>query len=581
MTQLFNITINGVVKKVDSVSVSKVINRFYDVAVFNIDEDVQHELDVVINYGDDSFHGFVFSTIKISKTMYSIECRTEGAKLTEPYSAYTEGFDEATTSHELCALYATTSGVPINITAGDLDFGGSYERVGTMLSALQNIATTTGAEFWDDGSSIQIQPNKAITSQGVEINPQDIFDFVGTKSTVYNKGVGVITIQNGGSETTDIISKNRIYAEIDECSGELFVFPNPYGAIEHTVGISPLSPIKIDRIETNSMLDIDVITLDGAIDSITSIKLNGDDISDYNFEQGHNVLWFNSLKRGTLTVEYKASAYKGYTNITNVPIGRFITFDIFYLDQLLRFEGLLSPNCLNSATDGDMTCIVPSDNYYNAGFNAWTIGGDPVFKFFNGSSEIIRTVVSTSDDYISVEDATLEEVIGVGYRYKTRYVLGTALGVQSNGDGISYTTSVDGDDYYFEFTQYYPSVKVSYNTPATKHYVQFSEITGGEIIMVIMNNNTDQTCEYELDTKIRCVFNQYVDVDVASELGIEVTDVSGASLSYLKPNGSASTVSVNVFGIAKIYVFMDGDYVIDTTSLKARTYITLTSNVNG
>lgn len=578
MTQLFQLTIDSVATEIAKCTISEEMNRMYDVATFTMTTEPQHELDVIINYGSKTFNGFVYSTKKISKDLFQVECRTGGAKLTEPYSAYTEGFDDATTSHELCALYATDSGISITNTAGNLDFGGSYERTGTMLSALQNIANVTGAEYWDDGSGIQIQPNKAITTEGTEIDPQDIFDFVQTKSSVYNKGVGFITIRNGGSETNDIISNNKIYGEIDECTGEIFIYTNPYGAVEHTVGLSPLTAILIDRTETNSMIDDDIVTLDGAIDSITSITLNGVNVTDYNFEQGHNVIYFSTLQRGTLTVTYTAKAYRGYVNITAVPIGRFITFDIFYLDQIVKFEGLLSPDCSSTlATDGDMVCIVPNEMNYNQGFNVWTIGGDPEILFYDKSDQIFRRVVSTNDSYIAVENATLEATVS-GYRYETRYPIDTALDAQSFGEDISYTTSVDGDDHYFEFTEYYPSIQVSYETDAEKHYVQFTEIPNGEITMLIRNNNTGEICSYQLDYKIPCELNQYITVHIASELGIPVADAAGEVLSYTKPSLATSNVTVDNFGNVKIYVTQDGDYVIDTDDLKIRTTVTLTAN---
>jgi len=589
MTQVFNVSINGVVKAVEKCRISEEMNRFYDVAFFDMDEQPQAESIVVINFGDRTFTGFVYSISKISKLLYKVECRTEGAKLTEPYSTFTEGFDEATTSHELCALYASNSGVPINITAGNLDFGGSYKRTGTMLSALSNIANITGAEFWDDGSGIQIQPNKAITENGIEIPPIDIFNFVESKHSVYNKGVGFITIRNGGSETSDIISKNKIYAEIDECTGEIFVYPNPNGLIEHSVGISPLTPINISRDETNSLLDQDLIRLDGAIKSIESITLNGANVSDYNFESGHNVIYFNTLKRGTLVVSYTAYCYKGYTNISNTPIGRFVSFDLFYLDQILMFQGFLSGDCLGASTDGDMTCITPKEMMYPKGFFVYTIGGDPEFIFYDKNLQIIRDVVSDSSiPYTSVEDAKLEQMESGNYRYRPRYNISNTLDAKSAGIVVPHTQEQDADGHFFQFTQYYPRLVVSYEVTGIKHTIQFPNIEHGEITMVIRNNNTGQICEYELDgidyddlSSIPCELDQYIPVNIAEKLGVEVTEVKGLTLSYVKPDLASDTVVVDDFGIVKIWVFVDGDYVIDTSGIKNRTSITLTANVNG
>jgi len=273
MTQLFKVISGGldITDKVSGASISESMNRFYDVATFTTPLLLADEEVVSIHFGGRVFNGFVFASSKTAERTYSVECRTFGAKLTEPYSAYTEGFDEATTSHELAALYSQKSGIPITIGSGELNFGGSYERKGTMLSALQNIANVTGAEYWDDGTGIQIQPNKSIDNMGVVIEDREIIDTVQSKSTVYNKGIGFITIRNGGSGTDDIVSKNGIYAEIDECTGEIFVFPNPYGDIEFTKEISPLVPVETERLETVSVLDKDVMVLDAAIKNIDKI----------------------------------------------------------------------------------------------------------------------------------------------------------------------------------------------------------------------------------------------------------------------------------------------------------------------
>ena len=589
MTQVFNVAIDGTLKTIEKCNISEEMNRFYDVAFFEMEEQPTPNATVVINFGDRTFTGFVYSTSKISKLLYRVECRTEGAKLTEPYSTFTEGFDDAATSHDLCALYALESGIPINITAGNLDFGGSYERKGTMISALSNIANVTGAEFWDDGSGIQIQPNKTIDDNGVEIAPKDIFDFVGSRQSVYNKGVGFVTVRSGGSETSDIISKNSIYAEIDECTGELFVYPNPNGLIEHSTGISPLTHVSIARGETNSLLNQDLIRLEGAIESIESVTLNGANVSDYNFEQGHNVIYFNTLKRGTLVVNYAAYCYKGYTNISDTLIGKFISFDIFYLDQILMFQGFLSGDCLGASTDGDMTCIVPGERLYPKGFDVWTIGGDPEFIFYDKNLQIIRNVVSSSvNPYVSVEDATLEQMESGNYMYRPRYDIGTTLEAKSAGVVVSHTQESDEDGDFFQFTQYYPRLVVSYEVVATNHYIQFADIPQGVITMIIKNNNTDEICEYDLDgidyddlDSIPCELDQYINVNIASELGVEVTDVIGKTLQYIKPDTTADSVTADDFGVVKIWVFVDGDYVINTASIKNRTTVTLTANVNG
>lgn len=592
--------------KVDQCRISEMVNRFYDVATFTLDYEPPLETAVTIVFGDRTFTGSIYATTKVNKGTYSIECRTGGAKLTEPNSPYEETYDQATTSHDLCAEYATKTGLTITNTAYNLDFGGSYQRTGTMLNALTNIANVTGAEFWDNWDGIIIAPNKAIDSYGTQIKDEEIIDFAITKDTVYNKGVGSIIVRNGGSLSNDIISINGLYAEIDECTAETFIYPNPYGVIESTSGLSPLIPIIQDRSETQSILDVDTLRLNAPISSITNVMLNGIEITDFNFVADHNVIYFNSLKRGTLTVNYMAKGYRGYANISTTPLGRFITFDVYYLDQILSFQSFLSEDCSTlGSTDGDMTCIMPREVYYHKGIEFWTIGGSPEFAIYSNSIELdqsqilvdgdtlVPPIVSVAFQYVSVEDVTLEPKDGGGYRYRTRYAV-DALNryARSAGTDVSFTivhdTADGADDWYFEFTQYYPALVVSYETPSMKHNLRFDNIDGVMITLVVRNTNTDQVCEYELDGingddmySIPCLLDQFVPVDVASALGVEVSQASGKSIPYQNPNHAESNVTVDAFGVVKIWVDMDGAYVIDTSTIKNRTTVTLIANVNG
>lgn len=582
MIQIFNISIDGVdvTHRYAGGSVSEETNRIYDIASITLDDSAVVLLDknVVINYGDKTFTGFVYNVSKTGRNQITVECRTYTAKFTEPFSTHEEVVDPATTSHALCAYYTAETGIPITITAEDLDFGGSYERSGTILSALTNIASVTGAEYYNENGTLIIAPNKAIDGEGLIIPDEHIFDFIGDSKSIYNKGVGFITIQSGGDVSTDIISKNSIYAEIDECSGEIFVFPNPNGLIEQSNGISPLNYVLLERKEEYPILDYDLIELNGAIESITSMTLNGVAITDYNFEAGHNVVYFNTIIRGTLNVVYNAHCYKGFTNINVTPLGRFISLDIYYLDQALRFQGFLSPDCTNSQTDGDMTCITPSEMMYNAGFNVYTIGGDPEFTFYDRNVLVAKTVISTAIDYISVESVTLEETL-TGFRFKTRYPIKNDLGARSANIDVAYTTSIDGDDYYFEFTEYFPEMLVSYETDAIQHFIQFPTISNGTFSMVIRNKNTDQVCEYEISAKIPCQLNQDIWINVAGQLGLEVTDIAGKVVPLLDPNAVSSNLTIDVFGYVFVPVTVNGDYLINTETIKDKTTITLTAQV--
>ena len=465
------------------------------------------------------------------------------------------------------------TGVPIVNTAVNLDFGGSYQRRGTILSALQNIAAISGAEFYEEDGRVFIVPNKAITQEGVIVSDSEIFDFVSYSTGVYNKGVGFVIVQNGGTPLGDVIAPNKIYAEVNECNADILVFCSPKGDLEHSKGISTLTDVLVDRREERSMLDDDMFMLDASISSIVKITLNGIEITDYNFKVEYNTVYFNETKRGTLEVVYVAYGQKGVLNVSNTPMGRFASFDLYYLDQIAQFQGFFSPNCTNTVNDGDMTIVTEKDLFYNKGFNVWTIGGEPSFFFYNRNILLGSLgVTSTSSDYISVEKANLD----VDNTYTTRYVVKAVLGVRSKNVDIPYTFA-NGK---ITLTRYYPDVEVSYTTASKKHFVKFSEIPNSEIIMSIKNENTGIRKDFPLSLGENCKLPQLYTIDIGEELGLEPTTIHGVSLAVHVEEILYEYVVIDNFGKVKINVTANGKYVIDTTVLKDSPKIILTVDTN-
>ena len=212
MTQLFNVVLEGtdITKRVSQCNINDTINRFYNVATFRVDvEDgaVIEGSPITIKYGDHTFNGFVFAVQQTGSNTVNVEVRTNTAKLTEPFSSAENKYEDATTSHELCALYQAESGIPIINLSGNLDFEGSYERSGTMLSALQNIASVTGAEYYEQNNRVFMAPNKPVPKVGMQIPSSDIFDFVDAGRNLANDAVGTVIVQTGGSGNDLIVKK--------------------------------------------------------------------------------------------------------------------------------------------------------------------------------------------------------------------------------------------------------------------------------------------------------------------------------------------------------------------------------------
>ena len=588
-----------------SASASLSASRPYATGTIIMSDDIADPIlsvgtNVILNFNNISVNGYVFDAEKNGENEYRVSIRSNVSKLFEPFSASESVVEPSTTSHALFAQYESDTGVTIDYTTtADIDFGGSYERNSSVGAAIQAVANITGAEVYEDGGDLVVTPNRPVsgTAAVTQISEDDIFDFVGKTATVYNKGVGYVTIVNGGSVTDDIVSKNLIYAEIDECSGRLEVYPNPAAPIEYIKGGSVDGALLTKgRTQEITVTDAMFLTVNGAIESVQSVKLNGTAITDSHFEQGHNIIWFDSSKRGVVSVSYQAYYQPGQASVTQTPMGRFVSLDIFYLDQVLIFQGFLSCDAFGGmgvGSDGAMTCIVPRDMMYPRGFDVWTIGGTPSLKFYNGSTEISYTPTTTSADYISVEEARLQPASGGAYRYYVQYPLTTALDARSAGTTVTYTTGSDATGAYFEFSQYYPALKVSYKTAAKKHTVQFADIANADVRMLIINTDDDEVCEYKLNgvdhdniDYVPCELNTAVPIDIAQQTGLPISDIAGTTLSYTDPSGTAGTTTIDNMGIAKITPDQNGDYTIDISGLTAGTQhsevrrIVLKVNVN-
>jgi len=155
--QIFRVTVNGdvITHKVSGCSISEQMQRIYNTASFESEDNLPTKSIIKIELGDKVFDGFIYNSTKNGNNKYSIECRTFGGYMTTPFIADdTSIVIPVKTSHELCAYYSAEYGIPIIITAIDLNFGGDYEQDGTPLSALVSVANTTGADYWFDGTSI-------------------------------------------------------------------------------------------------------------------------------------------------------------------------------------------------------------------------------------------------------------------------------------------------------------------------------------------------------------------------------------------------------------------------------------------
>ena len=589
MNQNFTVEYDGVdiTSKIATVDVTELVNRMYNVCTIICETSLIDNRDITIFFGGKVFTGFVYSSSQTAVNKFSIVCRTNTAKLTSPFSPKIDKYYNATTSHNLFSEISIETGIIVSSTCVDLDFGGSYHRKDTALNEIKKVAAVTGAEYYVRDGLVYIDPNKSINEDGKVIELDEIFNFVPESKMVKSNGVGIVTITNS-SENLEGITKNKIYAEIDECTGEIFVFTTPVGDIEQYSGIRSLRSAIVVRDEKSSILDKSVIKLKCPIETVQEVKLNGVIITDYTYSYQSNYISLSNIERGQVEIKYTAETKKGYVNTTKTPVGNFIDLNIFYLDQVLKFEGFKSKSCNNETNgDDDIQCEIPSDLLYQKGFEFYIHGGNPEIIFYENGNEILVNNTNVFGDNPIIEEAKLE-VDGTAYKYRTKYKSSGGETARSGEITIPFTIeTVDGDT-YFKFADYYPDVTIVYNTQCLRVEVKDTGISYKEITMTVKNIDTGKFCEYklkgpdagDLDT-IPCLYPAKILVDTKKEIDINFRFTQNASVSYSTNHGTTGTLVTDNFGILTVTAYEDTIFQIDAQNIKARNVITVIANVNG
>ncbi len=569
MTQLFKVLVNGLDKteNISGMGLSKQINRMYDVSTFACETELPAESDVEIFIADKTFSMFVFSSLKNGRGKYNIECRSYSAKLTEPYFSSSDYvIEDATTAYDLCAKYETDHGITITNNSLDLNFGGNYERRGTVLAALTTIANVTGSEFWHDDTGIVISPNKEITEPGTPLIKSDIFDFVPFFNTIENKGVKVITV-GVVSQSTSVTTAIKCSAKVDECTGETMVRVVPHSSYLEAYGIS-LDPVRTRLVKVGVVGTITELMLDADISEILSVNINGALVTDYTFK--YDTIAFDTPKRGIMSIEYYGWGYRGYANIQNIDNSRYAQFDVFYGGcDAYQFQSKLDCNGSNSSISECLgtTVIMPNNKNYPVGFSFQTMGDMPSFQFYTDIQIIHVNVVTTVQAFQWVEKATLSTELDGTVKFLLRFTPASLTEVRSKGTDITSHASLDGR--YLILDKEYPGVLISYEVTGKNHYVKFTDQIG-EVTMLLNGECPYQLegTDYDSTNSTICIEGASVAINMVEELAVSPNEAANKLVTVTAPDGTVEDMHTDSFGVLHLDDVAFGTYKIVTTNIK-------------
>lgn len=594
MNQIYRVEINNVdvTDNVSDLQISKTVNRFYNVITFTLSNEFNTasylNKNVDVYYGDNIVSGFIYSLKKKTYNSISINVRTYGAKLSEPFSPNMVTVDDATTASELCALYGNDLGHTINYNTVDLDFGGSYERDGTKLTALTRITNTIGGEYYDTNSGIVIEADKTIgDSYDLEINDEEYFDFVSNADSIYNAGIGTVRTSTGAFKTDDILDPNRINLEVYE-DGTASVYCIPSGNIEKETGIITKTETKIKTIkEDTTIINEDTIFLKASVKSITIVKINGVEVSGFGYSDGSGVLYFSTPQTGYIEIEYIGYYHEAIPKYTLTPNGNLAVVEMYYLNQVLKHYWYIQSN--DRYNLGGARVFIDDDPFIYRGYKTYMLdGGIPSEKVYANGTLFYSTRSYNTGTYTHKITPHLSPVDDASGNYE--YWVdenATVKMITSMGKEITAVETIVDDKKYLTFDKYYPRVEITLSEPA--NIIETPKKTiDGEIIMTIENMNTHEVSEFEIGNVDRndinslpCELNQYVPIDMVRYAGVDLQAVAGVTFIVKNPQDDQSSIVCGEDGIIRLWVDMNGVYSIDISNLTGRTdnHILLTVSV--
>lgn len=577
ITQIFNISIGGVdvTDKVDTASLSISEGRVFNVLIIKAAHEPQRGESVMATVGDTTFTGFVHSVEKSSNIIYETVCRSNGAKLLEPYSEATTKLENANTSTELFSLYTTETGVNIVDTTAEIDFIGSFYREGDHATAIGAVANVTGAEVYADGYTVQIAPNKPITERGIVIEDNEIFDFAETIDTNDGGGIGFVDINNGGEKYSGGVlsgdtAENTINTELDKETGELMIYLSPNGSLSSISGItSPTSAYK-KRSDSTNISDSNAVELMGAIKSIDAVTVNGAKVTNYDYVNGQNVITFITPVTGRVQVEYTAYMKRAFVTTKPTPDGPFYDYEIVYRDKTDSGYGVLRGATTSQREVGDSAMYVMDgdDNIIYSDSSSLR------FSVYHNGSIVDASVLKTASLDPYVESISYVDTDSHENVFYPRFPYSDILGVDGNPGGYSEVT-IDGRQAVV-FDAAAPGAKISYTMSATKYTIE-SNPNDGDYVSIVATDGThsaEHSYTYSDQSGISCALPMEVTVNIANELGVSVAKVSGKAIPMADDQGNSyGTKYTDSFGKVSLNITLDGRYRLDTGAIIEGSYI--------
>jgi hypothetical protein len=556
------------------------------------------DIRLVVTIGTMVYSFILFDVDRDYKGKYEIIAKTQGCLLDYPFSPKINDLYSGTGNEIIGVLCAEISHYN---TLPDFKFNeGSFTLEGSKLEGVDSLVAVSGGTYYEVNDHL-------IFVEHLRVNPSVTPKFIFTDEILTSKaysdnysGSPLVNKVVFNANEEDILSEPLITMVTNEdCSRPYFMFnPTPDNIVNITSNLGTMY-FSFKEILVQETFSANFLRVNGGIDSIKQITLNGVVVSDttYQFIQGQNVILFDDVLNGIITVTYISKVIQMYQYNGKFDFEtRSNIYNVQYLNQILDVSidicadvldmGGLNNNSIELVGEG-MSLDTPTQFDVIGTINNISFVSNPsavpaVVNGYYAYGDFNTTFMLTISKQIGLSvqksfSATMENLTA-NYADAGVDVFGfyTSNDIEISeamvGSVIVLLTKYDAGGYYIYYTTQSRFLNLSATCTYTAIVDRYTIPAVGASNTVrwidFYNDNGVSTFEYPEDGT--CLLPTHRTIDVASLLDTEAHKVSGKVVTY---KGISYTIASN--GTFLVYLTTAEKVIVDTGHIKKGTYITI------
>ena len=560
------------------------------------------DIRLVVTIGAMVYSFILFDVDRDYKGAYEIIAKTQGCLLDYPFSPKINDLFSGSGNQiiaELCSEISHYNALP------DFNFyEGSFTMEGSKIEGIDSLVAVSGGTYYEVNNHLIFATHFRVDNT---LTPKFIFtDAVLTdkvNSDNYSGSPLVNKVVFNANEE-DILSEPLITMVTNEdCSRPYFMFnPTPDNIVNITSNLGTMY-FSFKEVLVQETFNANFLRVNGGIDSIKQITLNGVVVSDttYQFIQGQNVILFDTVLNGIITVTYITKVIQMYQYNGKFDFEtRSNIYNVQYLNQILDISidvcadvldmGGLNNNSIELVGEG-MSLDTPTQFDVIGTINNISFVSNPsavpaVVNGYYAYGDFDTTFMLTITKQVGLSvqksfSATIENLTA-NYTDAGVDVFGfyTSNDVEISeamvGSIILPLTKYDAGGYYIYYTNQSRflnlSVTCTYTAIVDRYTIPAVGATNTVRFIDFYNDNGVSTFEYPENDEGTCLLPTTRLVDVASLLDTEAHKVAGKIVTYL---GTNYTIASN--GTFLVSLTTQAKVIVDTGHIKKGTYITIST----